>query len=266
VKRATPIFNNPINAIPSNRNPDAADSRFPSYPTAPPLPPYDITCKPGASASVVTCTAGSLSADFKSATATGAGNDYFPYLTSGALWSPCQEGTDSVVRCLVNTMKVEGNANMLVKTTVRPVEIFLVNNLTITLGSRLSGDDWSRFRIFGATTSGTCGSQTININPFTITTTTPTTVQPNLQNVFLWLSTGKLIYEKPATALTSIPALVGSVCLNDLIGSSNLSTLSNRAFIEGLGGAYGFEGVFGGAAPIRFMYRGFGFYEQGNST
>jgi hypothetical protein len=67
-----------------------------------------------------------------------------------------------------------------------------------------------------------------------------------------------------STALTSIPALVGSICRfeSSVDAPAYLSTLSNLGFFDGLGGAYGFRGVFGGAAPIRFFYRGFGFNEQ----
>jgi hypothetical protein len=286
VKRAAPIFNNPITAIPPNRSFDAADNRFPVYPDAAdstrvaypgtPSGTYgEIICEPnGSSPTVINCTSGSLSANFKSATATGAGNDYFPY-SGGAPWGPCQQvgvPPNEVVRCLVTSMTVRNNANMLIKTTARPVEIFLSNDMTITSGSRLSGDDWLRFRIFGVTSGASCGSQTITINPYSNTATTPTTVETNLQNAFLWFSKGKLKYET-STVLASIPALVGSVCQFEsaVAAPANLSTLSNRSFLEGLGGAYGFkglggadgfDGLFGGTAPIRFFYRGFGFYEQ----
>jgi len=122
---------------------------------------------------------------------------------------------------------------------------------------------------------GSCGNPTITINPYSNTTTTPTTIETNLQKAFLWLSNGKLNYET-STALSSIPDLVGSVCQFEsaVAAPANLSTLSNRSFLEGLGGAYGykglggadgFDGLFGGAAPIRFFYRGFGFYEQATS-
>jgi hypothetical protein len=135
--------------------------------------------------------------------------------------------------------------------------------MTITSGSRLSGGNWSRFRIFGVTSGASCGSQTITINPY-FNTPIPATIPPtfnetNLQNAFLWLNKGKLKYQT-STALTRIPALVGSVCEFDsaVAGPATLSTLSNRRFLEVLGGAYAFSGLFGAPTPIRFFYRGFG--------
>ena len=55
--------------------------------------------------------------------------------------------------------------------------------------------------------------------------------------------------------------MVGYVCelKSAVAGPATLSTLSNRRFLEGLGGAYGFSGLFGSPTPIRFFYRGFGF-------
>ena len=300
VNRAAPIFNNPITAPPPNRSVDAADSRFPIYPDAgnstqvaypgKPVGTYfDITCQPkGASTSVIECTAvpdsgsGSLSADFKSATASGSGNDDFPYLANGVdLWDPCQR-VGANVRCLVKSMTVKTNANMLVATkrgtTDAPVEIFLSESMTIEPGAKLSGDDpanvrsWTRFRIFGVSSGTSCPNQTITIDSYNNSAPTPATVEPNLQNAFLWLSKGALKYQS-STALTSIPALVGSVCefetadgrrlpASTAAAPAYLSTLSSGRFFEGLGGAYRFQGVFGGAAPIRFFYRGFGFNEQ----
>jgi hypothetical protein len=294
VKRAAPIFNNPITAIPSPsiRTFDAADSRFPPFPAAPTGTPYEISCAPeGASTKVIKCTAdpGSsaglpvLTATFKSGTVTatdivkdssGLEVDYFPYIyTSGLPWSdpgPCQKDGASV-RCLVKSMTVKANTNMLVATkkgtTEAPVEIFLSENMTIEPLAKLSGEDdarsWSRFRIFGVATGASCGSQTIIINPY-LNTPTPATIPPtfnetNLQNAFLWLNKGKLKYQT-STALTRIPALVGSVCEFEsaVAGPATLSTLSNRRFLEGLGGAYSFSGLFGAPNPIRFFYRGFG--------
>jgi hypothetical protein len=281
VKRAAPIFNNPITAIPANRSFDPADSRFPNYldaadPTKvavayPGTPtggtPVEIICEPsGGSPIVIKCTSGSLSANFKSASAPGVDNR-FPYLSDGKIWDPCKQVGDSpndVVRCFVSSMRVKDNANMEVDTTTRPVEVFLRDDMTITSGSRLSGGNWSRFRIFGVTTGTSCGSQTITINPFPITpATTPPTYETNLQNSFLWLNKGKLKYET-STALTRVPALVGSVCEFEsaVAGPATLSTLSNRRFLEGLGGAYGFSGLFGSPTPIRFFYRGFGFEDE----
>jgi hypothetical protein len=154
--------------------------------------------------------------------------------------------------------------------TTEALEIFLSENMTIEPLAKLAGEDsgdgkgWSRFRIIGVTTGTSCGSQTITINPFPITpATTPPTYETNLQNSFLWLNKGKLKYET-STALTRIPALVGSVCEFDsaVAGPATLSNLSNRRFLEGLGGAYGFSGLFGSPTPIRFFYRGFGFQDE----
>jgi hypothetical protein len=310
VRRAAPIFNNPITAIPANRSFDPADSRFPNYldaadPTkvAYPGKPVEkdyipITCSTGSSSSVIKCTDEStgLSQDFNSET--GAGIYDFPYTTKDQVWpAACQnlpEPPDEVevVRCYVTSMNV--TANMYV-TTNRPsdnkkipVEFFLAGDMIISKDSRLSGFgcpstswsaalgctlprlpdnidplSWSRFRIFGVTTGTSCGSQTITINPYS-NTPTPATIPPtfdetNLQNAFLWLNKGKLKYQT-STALTRIPALVGSVCEFEsaVAGPATLSTLSNRRFLEGLGGAYGFSGLFGSPTPIRFFYRGFG--------
>ena len=288
VTRSAPIFNNPVTAPPPNRIFDAADSRFPAYldaadntkvayPGTPTGSTYvEITCEPnGASTTVIKCTAdpGSLSANFKSATASGSGNEDFPYLASGDLWEPVCQPVGDNVRCLIKSMTVKADANMVVATkrgTVdAPVEIFLSESMTIEPGARLSGGDsgdgksWSRFRIFGVTSGAGCGSQTITINSYTNSVPTPPEVEPNLQNAFLWLSQGKLKYDS-STSLDRIPALVGSVCLfeSSVAAPAYLSTLSNRSFLDGLGGAYGFGGVFGSTAPIRFFYRGFGFIEQ----
>ena len=289
VNRTAPIFNNPVTAPPPNRIFDAADSRFPvyadaanpaqvAYPGKPSGTYFEIICEPN-SASTIKCTADPdsksaslLSANFKSATASGSGNDDFPYLANGDLWDPCQP-VGANVRCLIKSLTVKANANMLVATkrgTIdAPVEIFLSESMTIEPDAKLSGDEsgdgksWSRFRIFGVTSGASCGSQTITINSFTDSVPTPPQVQPNLQNAFLWLSQGKLKYDN-LTSLDRIPALVGSVCLfeSPVAAPAYLSSLSNRGFLDGLGAAYGYQGGFGGAAPIRFFYRGFGFTEQ----
>ena len=294
VKRAAPIFNNPITAIPSPsiRTFDDTDSRFPPFPAAPSGTPYEISCAPeGASTKVIKCTAnpGSLTATFKSGTATatevvndstGLVVDYFPYIyTSGLPWSnpgPCQQAGGSVL-CQVKAMEVKANTNMLVATTRgttdAPVEIFLSENMTIEPLAKLSGEDsgdgkgWSRFRIFGVTSGASCGSQTITINPYFNTPTPPTIpatfTETNLQNAFLWLNKGKLQYQT-STALDRIPALVGSVCRFEsaVAGPATLYKPSNRRFLEGLGGAYAFSGLFPGPTPIRFFYRGFGSEEE----
>lgn len=302
VKRAAPIFNNPITAIPppSIRSFDAADSRFPPFPAAPDPPSYALTCQPQvssanvASSSIIECTAvpssggPPLTQNFKSVTpdATASGLDDFPFVVGQSdPWTPCiKRPNDERVRCLLTSIRVGANpadptvnANMRVKTDTFPVEIFLMNDMIIDPGSRLSGypdyevvndgKGWSRFRIFGVTTGTSCGSQTIAINSYSNTPTPPTNPptfnETNLQNAFLWLNKGKLKYQT-STALTRIPALVGSVCEFEsaVAGPATLSTLSNRRFLEGLGGAYSFRGLFGSPTPIRFFYRGFGFEDE----
>ena len=307
VNRAAPIFNNPITAPPPNRSFDAADSRFPVFPVPPSGTSYALTCQPQvdaasvASTSIIECTAQpssgpTLTQNFKSATATNVtapGLDDFPFVVGQAdPWTPCSKVEvvpgDERVRCLFTSIRVRANpadttvnTDMLVKTDTFPVEFFLMNNMTIDSRSRLSGyrdysvsgdgKGWSRFRVFGVSSGTSCGSQTITIDPILITPAeTPPTYETNLQNAFLWLKKGKLKYQT-STALKSIPALVGSVCQfeSSVDAPAYLSSLSNRGFFEGLGGAYGglgepplFRGVFGGAAPIRFYYRGFGFNEQ----
>jgi hypothetical protein len=308
VNRAAPIFNNPITAPPLNRIFDAADNRFPDFPTSPPGgASYALTCQPQvdaasvASTSIIECTAEPssgppLTQNFKSATATNVtapGLDHFPFVVGQAEpWTPCSKVEvvpgDERVRCLFTSIRVRANpadttikSDMLVRTDTFPVEFFLINDMIIDPGSRLSGyrdysitgdgKGWSRFRIFGVNSGTSCGSQTITIDPIMITPAeTPPTYETNLQNSFLWLKKGKLKYQT-STALESIPALVGSVCQfeSSVNAPAYLSTLSNRSFMDGLGGAYGglgdpplFRGVFGGAVPIRFYYRGFGFNEQ----
>ena len=295
VNRAAPIFNNPITAPPPNRIFNPADSRFPVFPVAPTRTEYDIECEPEGAQNVIKCTAnpGPLTANFKSGTApaglvpdsTGSNVDYFPYIFTSGLplpWAPiCQQNGDKV-QCLVKAMTVKPNTNMLVATkngtTEAPVEIFLSESMKIEPGAKLSGDEsgdgksWSRFRIFGVSSGTSCPSQTVTIDSFINSALKDPKVEPNLQNAFLWLSKGKLKYQS-STPLTSIPALVGSICEFEtadgrLLPASSAdapafaSSLSSGRFFEGLGGAYAFQGVFGGAAPIRFFYRGFGFNEQ----
>jgi len=171
-------------------------------------------------------------------------------------------------------MTVKPGANLQVATnrvvsgvnTEVPVEIFLSESMIIENGGKLSGDDWSGFRIYGMT-SGSCPSQAIKISSHPITpATTSAAYESNLKNAFVWLKSGELILESTTQLLTSTPGLVGYVCQSNVSGVSIISNLSNRKFLEGLGGAYGFTGVFGGAAPIRFFYRGFGFSEQSTSS
>jgi hypothetical protein len=313
VNRAAPIFNNPITAPPLNRIFDASDNRFPDFPTAPGGASYALTCQPQvdaasvASTSIIECTAlpssgPTLTQNFKSATATNVtapGLDHFPFVVGQAEpWTPCSKVEvvpgDERVRCLFTSIRVRANpadttikSDMLVRTDTFPVEFFLMNDMIIDPGSKLSGyrdysvtgdgKGWPRFRVFGVNSGTSCGSQTITFDSFDNPDTLK--VEPNLQNAFLWLSQGKLKYQS-STVVTRIPALVGYVCEFEtgdgrLLPASTAaapaysSTLGNRGFLEGLGGAYGglgdpplFRGVFGGAAPIRFYYRGFGFNEQ----
>jgi len=266
IKRVSPIFNNPINSAPTTTSFD-----FPPYPGTPSGSYVDITCEPSSS-TVIKCTSPTSTENFKNATSTSSGIDYFPYRASGALWDPCQQ-VGANVRCLVKSMTVKKGANMRVATkrdtTDVPVEIYLSESMTIEEDGKLSGENWTGFRIFGVPSGLTCPSQTMNINSYT--NISPAAVQVNLQNAFVWLGKGQLKYNSTKT-LTSIPSLVGFVCVEPTIGVtkmsalSYLSDLSNRAFMEGLGGAYGFNGVFGGSNPIRFFYRGFGFSEQSSSS
>jgi hypothetical protein len=313
VNRAAPIFNNPITAPPPNRIFDPADSRFPVFPTYT-GPSYALTCQPQvdaasvASTSIIECTAEPssgppltpLTQNFKSATApisTPPVLDDFPFVVGQAgqaePWTPCSKVEvvpgDERVRCLFTSIRVRANpadttvnANMLVKTDIFPVEIFLMNDMTIFPGSKFFGypdyavpgdsKGWSRFRVFGVSSGTSCPSQTVTIDSFVNSALKDPKVEPNLQNAFLWLSKGRLKYQN-STVLSRIPALVGSVCEFEtadgrLLPASSAaapafaSSLSSGRFFEGLGGAYGFRGVFGGAAPIRFFYRGFGFNEQ----
>jgi hypothetical protein len=167
-----------------------------------------------------------------------------------------------------------------------PVKIFLNESMTIARDARLSGDEsensWSRFLILSSP-GGYCETPSISISTYFINPdTTSPALTSNLGNVFLWLRQGKMNYNYDKRTLkdkeynhSSIPALVGSVCqLNPssrTIPSSlaTLSTLPNRKFFEGLGGAYGFKGLFGSEPPnkppIQFLYRGFGFSEISTS-
>jgi hypothetical protein len=277
VKRAAPIFNNPITAIPISRGSfNAADSRFPDIPTAPLGTPYEITCAPKSPTEINCKEDDGLLLDqvFNSE----AGGVNFPYTTSNpssGFWLPSCEKKDGVVRCLIKSMRLKAGTNMMVKTSDAPVEIFLLNDMAIESGSMLSGDkdNWSRFRIFGASSGTSClpPSQTITVSSFTNNAPTPATVETNLQHAFLWLKSGELKLESTTPSLTSTPGLVGSVCQNNLPGDAISSNLSNRKFFEGLGGAYNFEGVFGALTQndpprIRFFYRGFGFSEQSTSS
>jgi hypothetical protein len=277
--------------------PDAEDITQVAYPGKPIGSYIPITCTTGASADVIKCTDDStgLFQDFNSENGTTRFD--FPYTTSADdVWpAACKKivnPPNEVVRCFVESMTVETNMYV---TTNRPsdnkpipVEFFLTGDMIINKNSKLSGFgcpttswsaavgcarprlpdnidplSWSRFRIFGVSSGTSCPNQTITIDSFNNSVPTPATVEPNLQNAFLWLSKGKLKYQS-STVLTSIPALVGSICQfeSSVVAPAYLSTLSNSRFFEGLGGAYGFRGVFGGAAPIRFFYRGFGFNEQ----
>jgi hypothetical protein len=301
VKPAFPIFNNPIGASPPNRSFDNKDSRFPAYLDSadssnksfaypgPPIGNYPqgsyavkITCKPNnnTSRTEIACTADlpggtSQTTIFKSATPDTNDNinNYFPYAPNSPSnpkgpilpWTPICNQAGANVRCLVETLIVTGAANMMIKTEspLPPVEIFLRKNMTIDPDSKLSGDNWSKLRIFGVTPGESCDSQDVNVSS--------TSNEINLQNAFLWLSHGRLKYQSiPQNSPPKFIALVGSVCPIDPTKDATLPTstsLSNRAFMEGLGGAYRFNGVFGApASPIRFIYRGFGFSEQNISS
>ncbi|MCX5956747.1 MAG: hypothetical protein NTW51_10185 [Cyanobacteria bacterium] len=280
--------------------PDAGDSTQVAYPGKPIGSYIPITCTTGASAGVIKCTDDStgLFQDFNSEDGTTKFD--FPYTTSADdVWpAACKKignPPNEVVRCFVESMTVATNMYV---TTNRPsdnkpipVEFFLTGEMIINRDSKLSGFgcpttswsaavgcarprlpknidplSWSRFRIFGVSSGTSCPNQTITIDSYNNSAPTPATVEPNLQNAFLWLSKGALKYQS-STVITSIPALVGSICRfqSSVAAPAYLSTLSNSRFFEGLGGAYGFRGVFGGAAPIRFFYRGFGFSEQPSS-
>jgi hypothetical protein len=147
---------------------------------------------------------------------------------------------------------------------VMPVEIFLRDNMKISSGARLSGDNWSRFRIFGASPGTSCGAQKITINPFI--NTTNSTIESNLQNAFIWLKVGKLEFD---STIKSIPILVGSVCQSDVPSSAISTNISNFKLFEGLSAPYGSQGVFSppplSPPQLRFFYRGFGFSEQSSS-
>ena len=276
VKRAAPIFNNPLTAIPTSRGSfSAADSRFPVFPDPPDGIPYEITCEEK-SATEINCKEddGLLPDQVFNSEAGGVNFPYISSDTNSGFWPPsCEKigaGVNAVVRCPIKSMRLKAGTSMMVKTSDAPVEIFLVDDMTIESGSKLSGDkdDWSRFRIFGVSSGTSCPSQVITINSSpVIPETDPITYESNLKYAFLWLKTGELKLKSTTPALTSTPGLVGSVCQNNLPGDAISSNLPNRKFFEGLGGAYDFNGVFGaptpGAAPqISFFYRGFGFSEQ----
>jgi hypothetical protein len=268
VKRAVPLYQT-FSSPPSILSFDPDDPRFPSYPAfSRGGSPKDIKCEPD-TPSLIKCSYASSPVYFSSSTDTSAANN-FPYLPSGGLWDACVEDVvEGKIQCLVGKLEIDANANMIV-TTVRPsdkkimpVEIFLRDNMKISSGSRLSGDNWSRFRIFGASPGTSCGAQKININPYN---TTNRTIESNLQNAFIWLKVGKLEFD---STIKSIPILVGSVC-QSVVPSSAISTnISNFKLFEGLSAPYGLQGVFSppplSSPQLRFFYRGFGFSEQSSS-
>jgi hypothetical protein len=169
------------------------------------------------------------------------------------------------IQCLVDRLEIDPNANMIVTTVkptdqkIMPVEIFLVDRLIISSGAKLSGDNWSRFRIFGAS-PGSCGTQKIIVKPFTNTTTN--TIESNLQNAFVWLKFGKLEFD---SSIKHIPFLVGSVCESDIPSTATSTNISNFKLFEGLSAPYGLGGVFS-PTQLRFFYRGFGYSEQSISA
>ena len=271
VKRAVPLyktFESPPSSILSF---DSSDPRFPSYPQiSPGGSPKDIECEPDAPSLIKCSYDSSPPVYFSSSTDTSAANN-FPYLPSGALWDACVEDVvGGKIQCLVGKLEIDANANMIVTTVrptdkkVMPVEIFLRDNMKISSGARLSGDNWSRFRIFGASPGTSCGAQKITINPFN--NTTNGTIESNLQNAFIWLKVGKLEFD---STIKSIPILVGSVCQSDVPSSAISTNISDFKLFEGLSAPYGLQGVFSppplSPPQLRFFYRGFGFSEQSSS-
>jgi hypothetical protein len=268
VKRAVPLYQT-FSSPPSILSFDSSDPRFPSYPISTGSSPKDIKCEPDAP-SLVKCSHASSAAYFSSSTDTSAANN-FPYLPNGDLWDACVEDVvGGKIQCLVGKLEIDAKANMIV-TTVRPkdkkampVEIFLRDNMTISSGARVTGDDWSKFRIFGASPGTSCGAQKITINPFI--NTTNSTIESNLQNAFVWLKAGKLEFD---STIKSIPILVGSVCQSDVPSSAISTNISNFKLFEGLSAPYGLQGVFSppplSPPQLRFFYRGFGFSEQSSS-
>jgi hypothetical protein len=167
----------------------------------------------------------------------------------------------------VDKLEIDSNANMSVTTVkpttneIMPVEIFLLDKLTISSGAKLSGDNWSRFRIFGASSgSGGCGTEKIIIDSFA--NTTNNTIESNLQNAFVWLKFGKLEFD---SSIKHIPFLVGSVCESDIPSTATSTDISNFKLFEGLSAPYGLGGVFS-PTQLRFFYRGFGYSEQSISA
>jgi hypothetical protein len=265
VKRAVPLYKT-FESPPSILSFVPSDPRFPSYPEfSPGGSPKNIKCEPH-SPSLIKCSYGSLPpVNFSSSTDTSEAN-HFPYRPSGVLWDACVE--DEVagkIQCLVDRLEIDPNANMIVTTVkptdqkIMPVEIFLVDRLIISSGAKLSGDNWSRFRIFGAS-PGSCGTQKIIVKPFTNTTTN--TIESNLQNAFVWLKFGKLEFD---SSIKHIPFLVGSVCESDIPSTATSTNISNFKLFEGLSAPYGLGGVFS-PTQLRFFYRGFGFSEQSISA
>jgi hypothetical protein len=262
VKRADQLFapfGNPASEL---RGFDPNDPRFPSYPIPPGGSAENIECEPGPP-SLINCSYDSLPPEsFSSSTDTSAAN-HFPYLPSGLLSQACNYAGGKI-QCLVNKLEIDSNANMIVTTArptdqkIMPVEIFLLDRLIISSGAKLSGDNWSRFRIFGAS-SGSCGTQRISINRFT--NTTNNTIESNLQNAFVWLKFGKLEFD---SSINSIPFLFGSVCESDVPSTATSTYITNFKLFESLSPPYGLDGV--SPRQLRFFYRGFGFSELSISS
>jgi len=187
------------------------------------------------------------------------------------------------VQCLVSSMNVgvsgAGGAVIYAETLSNPVEIFLQKNLTIASGSILAGADpdlfvgeFTRFRIYGVA-SGACPVDLTTNSPQVISITgysANARMDSNLQNAFLWLPKGQLQYRGSisSSALLNVQALVGFDCTKPDYSNNKsplfsiVSNITNRTVLKGLGGAYGFDGLFGGASPIRVFYRGLGGSEQ----
>jgi hypothetical protein len=298
VKRAAALFNNPLFVTPLNRTGlagvTASDNRFPAYPAPPGLPAFDVTCQqnvpPAAEAGTyeIQCTApGVTAASFRSATPPSTSTTKpFPYQGqadgSTSIWPVCSL-IGSAIKCSINSLTVGAPGSPIVmpvdtSTNQNQVEFYLKGALTIESGSLLTGlppnkanesntniDYWKRFLIYADDSSG-CGAQIkINgyVNPFKSTPASGDWDEPNLQSAFVWLRCGS-ISNLATVAFDAAPALIGwaPTITSTVAVAPTTTTVAPRFVYEGLGGPYGFNGIFGASNPIRFQYRGFGFYEQ----
>jgi hypothetical protein len=178
------------------------------------------------------------------------------------------------VQCFVSSMDVGVRnsqiSSLMSISTLYPVEIFLKNNLTIANSSTLNGKDWTKFRVYGVA-SGDCPVDFKTNSPQVISISgvlNGNLLQSNLLNAFLWLPSGQVQYRGDAfsSQRVTVMALVGSDCTKSDFSNnpsplfSTTSSVTNRAVLKGLGGAYGFDGLFAG--EFRVFYRGFGGAEQ----